>query len=99
VRVRACTEHLARTPQFSTEVSSQRITTGGPGEGDVTKGPGKVTLGECIFGLDGALITALGGSADGNPISVSSSAMRMPGVNHLGGACVRLKRMVLNHDR
>ena len=65
----------------------------------MTKGPGKVTSGERIFGLDGAPITALGRSADGNPISVSSSAMRMPGRNHVGASCVRLKKMVLNHDR
>ena len=49
------------------EVRSQRVATGGTGEGDVTKGPGKVTPGDGIFGLVGAPLTALGRSADGSP--------------------------------
>lgn len=48
MRDRTRTEHLARTPQFSTEVSSQRVATGRTGEGGVTKGPGKMTLGDGI---------------------------------------------------
>ena len=41
------------------EVSSQRVATGGTGEGGVTKGPGKTTPGDGIFGLAGAPLTAL----------------------------------------
>lgn len=48
MRDRTCTEHLARTPHESTEVSSQRVATGRAGEGGVTKGPGEVTLGDGI---------------------------------------------------
>jgi len=62
-----------RTPcshsAVSTEVSSQRMTTGGTGEGDVTKGPGKVTPGVRIFGLAGAPNTAPSRSVDGIPNS------------------------------
>jgi hypothetical protein len=49
------------------EVRSQRVATGITGEGGVTKGPGKVTLGDSIFGLLGAPLTALRRSADESP--------------------------------
>jgi hypothetical protein len=41
------------------EVSSQGVATGRSGEGGVTKGPGKVTPGDGIFGLRDVPHTAL----------------------------------------
>jgi hypothetical protein len=42
----------------SAGVRSQGGSTGGSGEGAVTKGPGRETLGDGIFGLRGAPATA-----------------------------------------
>jgi hypothetical protein len=84
----------------SAEVSSQHVATGGTGEGGVTKGPGKVTPGDGIFGLIGTPITALGRSVDESPnLSPHSRTRGLPEVDQLGATCGRLEKMVPSHDR
>ncbi len=70
-----------------TEVSSQRIITGGSGEDGVTKGPGKVTPGDRIFGLSGVPPTALEPSTDEHRMLAPFPETRIAG-NGPHGCCV-----------